>query len=174
MSPRLAVGDVSVAIDGSAPWPPGNTMSEPNEGFPPPRADAAAGRKAAVAASTTSATANRTAVPTHNDEPICPSLGSRGSTPALGTARCIRKKRSQNAGRGRSPHDLDAAVLAIDDDLGHRHIQLRAQPRHEVSLLPARALGGVRRDDHLVGPEAPQVVLDGEQRMHRIADMASG
>src|SRR5919197_3517222 len=35
MSPRLAVGDVSIAIEGSAPCPPGRTMSAPNDGFPP-------------------------------------------------------------------------------------------------------------------------------------------
>src|ERR1051326_6739762 len=32
MSPRLAVGDVSIAIEGSAPCPPGSTMSPPNAG----------------------------------------------------------------------------------------------------------------------------------------------
>src|SRR5436190_17194442 len=40
MLPRLAVGDVSIAIEGSAPCPPGNTMSPPNEGtFAPPGAE---------------------------------------------------------------------------------------------------------------------------------------
>src|SRR2546421_11423877 len=32
MSPRLAVGEVSIAIEGSAPCPPGSTMSPPNDG----------------------------------------------------------------------------------------------------------------------------------------------
>src|SRR5438876_495856 len=32
MSPRLAVGDVSIASEGSAPCPPGSTMSPPNDG----------------------------------------------------------------------------------------------------------------------------------------------
>src|SRR5438876_8688877 len=32
MSPRLAVGDVSIANEGSAPCPPGSTMSPPNDG----------------------------------------------------------------------------------------------------------------------------------------------
>src|SRR5437764_14741692 len=32
MSPRLDVADVSTATEGSAPWPPGRTMSGPNEG----------------------------------------------------------------------------------------------------------------------------------------------
>src|SRR5437763_15040650 len=41
MSPRLAVGDVSIANEGSAPCPPGNTMSPPNDGaFAPPGAGA--------------------------------------------------------------------------------------------------------------------------------------
>ena len=62
---------------------------------------------------------------------------------------------------------------AVDDDVRDRHVELRAQPRHEIRLLPVRALGWVRGDDHLVGPETPQVVLDGEHRMHRIADVAT-
>src|SRR5207247_1293671 len=32
---RLAVGEVSIAIDGSPPWPPGRTTSGPNEGLAP-------------------------------------------------------------------------------------------------------------------------------------------
>src|SRR5436189_5464799 len=32
MSPRLDVADVSTATEGSAPWPPGRTVSGPNEG----------------------------------------------------------------------------------------------------------------------------------------------
>src|SRR6266516_7829824 len=41
MSPRLAVGDVSIASEGSAPCPHGNTMSPPNDGaFAPPGAGA--------------------------------------------------------------------------------------------------------------------------------------
>src|SRR5205807_8133313 len=40
MSPRLAVGEVSIASEGSAPWPPGSTMSPANDGAlaPPPGA----------------------------------------------------------------------------------------------------------------------------------------
>src|SRR5438552_13988189 len=37
MSPRLAVGEVSIASEGSAPCPPGSTMSPPTDGgLPPP------------------------------------------------------------------------------------------------------------------------------------------
>src|SRR2546430_10759536 len=40
MLPRLAVGDVSIASEGSAPCPPGSTTSPPKEGaFVPPGAE---------------------------------------------------------------------------------------------------------------------------------------
>src|SRR5439155_10730975 len=53
MSPRLAVGEVSIAKDGSAPCPPGKTMSEPNDGLPPADPPAAAPGTANTAANET-------------------------------------------------------------------------------------------------------------------------
>src|SRR5437667_8887420 len=56
MSPRPAVGEVSIASEGSPPWPPGRTTSEPNEGaLPPP------GFGPAAAPPTTSAAASNAA-----------------------------------------------------------------------------------------------------------------
>src|SRR5437667_7866996 len=36
MSPRLIVGEVSIATDGSPPWPPGRIRSLAKVGLPPP------------------------------------------------------------------------------------------------------------------------------------------
>src|SRR6266516_1749475 len=55
MSPRLAVADVSTAIDGSAPCPPGSTMSGPNDGLPPDDAAAPAPGTVITAANAMSA-----------------------------------------------------------------------------------------------------------------------
>src|SRR5881396_3539883 len=54
MSPRPAVGEVSIAIEGSPPCPPGKTMSLPKVGLPPALCAADAGRTIAAAASTAS------------------------------------------------------------------------------------------------------------------------
>src|SRR5436190_62172 len=62
MLPRLAVGDVSIAIEGSAPCPPGNTTSPPKEGaFAPPGAEgfAVAPGAANTAAPTNAASTNK-------------------------------------------------------------------------------------------------------------------
>src|SRR6266516_1007573 len=55
MSPRLDVGEVSIANEGSAPCPPGRTMSEPNNGLPPADRPAAAPGAASTAANETAA-----------------------------------------------------------------------------------------------------------------------
>src|SRR5438105_3683116 len=52
MSPRLAVGEVSIASEGSAPCPPGSTMSPPNDGALPPLPDGGAFAVANGAANT--------------------------------------------------------------------------------------------------------------------------
>src|SRR4051812_32551326 len=75
MSPRLAVGDVSIAIEGSAPCPPGNTTSPPNEGaFAPPGAEgfAVAPGAANTAAPTSAASTSKRVIRCRPPETVLP------------------------------------------------------------------------------------------------------
>ena len=70
------------------------------------------------------------------------------------------------------PAAVDAAALAIDQDVRDRDVQLRAQLPELSRLDPVGPLARGRDDDHLVGAEVAQLVLERGVRV-RVADFAA-
>src|SRR2546430_11582307 len=68
--------------------------------------------------------------------------------------------------------NLFALGLEVHDHMGDRDREALARARDDAALEPVRAPLGMRRDDHLVGAECPERVLDRLQRV-AVADLAA-
>src|SRR4051794_35649902 len=75
------------------------------------------------------------------------------------------------ARRGRLFGALELGPLQIDHDVRHRYAELLARTLDHARLEPVRSLGRMSRDQHLLGAEAAQLVLERRQRPVR-ADFA--